>query len=409
MNSTKPIVIQKFGGTSVGSVERIQCVADILLKKQKAGFCPVAVVSAMAGETNRLVSLANAIDPMPWGLEYDMLLAAGEQQSIALLALAIRKKGGKARPLLGHQVGIITDNFYSKARIQEIDVSKLKVLLEDGVIPVIAGFQGVDKEDQITTLGRGGSDTSAVAIAAALNASDCEIFTDVDGIYTTDPRISSRARKLDSICYDEMIELASLGAKVLQIRSVELAAKYLVPLHVRSSFDEQPGTRIVGETKAMEETLVSGVAVDQDCARILLRNLPDEPETLADVFNWVSDAGIVVDIIVQSRPDIGKVNLAFTVSEVELEKTKQILQKNMASRYEKMALEEEGGLAKVSIVGVGMRNHPGVAAKMFSVLAKEKINVRLIATSEIKISVVVEKKSAAQVAQQLHSVFGLDS
>jgi aspartate kinase len=346
---------------------------------------------------------------MPWGLEYDMLLAAGEQQSVALLALAIRKKGGKAKPLLGHQLGIITDNFYSKARIQEIDTTLIRSLTEKGVIPVIAGFQGVDEEAHITTLGRGGSDTSAVAIAAALSAHDCEIYTDVDGIYTTDPRVCEKARKLNEISYEEMIELASLGAKVLQIRSVELAAKYQVPLHVRSSFVPIPGTRIIGENKAMEQILVSGVALDEDCARLLIRNLPDETPTLSRIFNLISEAGIVVDIIVQSRPEKGKLNLAFTVSETELEKTKSVISKLLADAFPKASLEEEGGLAKVSVVGVGMRNHPGVAAKTFSVLAASKTEIRLIATSEIKISVVIERNLAKETVRNLHQAFDLEN
>jgi len=405
----KGLIVQKFGGTSVGSIERIQKVADLLLETQKKGFSPVAVISAMAGETNRLVALAQSIDPMPWGLEYDMLLASGEQQSIALLALAIRKKGGKAKPLLGHQLGIITDNFYSKARIQEIDTSLIHSLTEKGIIPVIAGFQGVDQEDHITTLGRGGSDTSAVAIAAALQAKDCEIYTDVEGIYTTDPRVCKGARKLTEICYEEMIELASLGAKVLQIRSVELAAKYQVPLHVRSSFNSNSGTRITGENKAMEQILVSGVALDEDCARLLIRNLPDDPLTLSTLFTAVSEAGIVVDIIVQSRPEEGKLNLAFTISETELAKTKEVITHLIKSSYPHAKVEEEGGLAKVSVVGVGMRNHPGVAAKTFAVLASKKIQIQLIATSEIKISVVIERSKAQEAVRDLHSAFKLES
>lgn len=405
----KPLIVQKFGGTSVGSIERIEKVAQLLLDTQKKGHAPVAVVSAMAGETNRLVALAQEIDPLPWGLEYDMLLAAGEQQAIALLALAIRKKGGKAKPLLGHQLGILTDNFYSKARIQAIDTSLVHSLTEKGIIPVIAGFQGVDENAQITTLGRGGSDTSAVAIAAALKAQDCEIYTDVEGIYTTDPRICKKAKKLNEISYEEMIELASLGAKVLQIRSVELAAKYQVPLHVRSSFTSTPGTRIVGENKAMEQILVSGVALDEDCARLMIRNLPDQPDTLSTLFSTISEAGIVVDIIVQSRPEKGKLNLAFTVSETELSKTKTVLLKLLKESFPQAQIEEEAGLAKVSVVGVGMRNHPGVAAKTFSVLASKNTDIRLIATSEVKISVVIDKNRARETVRDLHDAFQLEN
>ncbi len=402
------LVVQKFGGTSVGTVERIRAVAQLLAKSQQDGNEVVAVISAMSGETNRLVQLANAINPMPWSLEYDMLLAAGEQQAIALVALAINSIGAKAKPLLAHQIGIKTDSIYSKARILDIQTEEIRKLLKDNIIPVIAGFQGVDSDNQITTLGRGGSDTSAVAIAAALKADDCEIYTDVDGIYTTDPRLCAKAKKLNEVSYDVMIELASLGAKVLQIRSVELAAKYKVPLHVRSSFDLVQGTRIVGETKAMENVLVSGVAAESDCARFSLSNLPDSTDTLVDVFGPIADAGIVVDIITQNRADNGSLKVVFTASEVELEKTKFLIDTKLATRFPGLTLESQTGLAKVSIVGVGMRNHPGVAAKAFKVLAEADVKIVLIATSEIKVSMVVDRTKLQTCVEKLHDAFHLD-
>lgn len=402
------LVVQKFGGTSVGTVERIRAVAQLLAKTQQDGNQVVAVISAMSGETNRLVGLANAINPMPWSLEYDMLLAAGEQQAIALVALAINSIGAKAKPLLAHQIGIKTDSVYSKARILDIHTEEIKKLLDQNIIPVIAGFQGVDSDNQITTLGRGGSDTSAVAIAAALNADDCEIYTDVDGIYTTDPRLCSKAKKMSEVSYDVMIELASLGAKVLQIRSVELAAKYKVPLHVRSSFDLVPGTRIVGEKKSMETVLVSGVAAESDCARFNLSNLPDSCNTLVDVFAPIAEAGIVVDIITQNRMDNGTLKVAFTASEVESEKVKHLVQTKLINQFPHLSLESETGLAKVSIVGVGMRNHPGVAAKAFKVVSEADVKIVMIATSEIKVSMVVDRNRMKDCVEKLHDAFQLE-
>lgn len=408
------LIVQKFGGTSVGSVERIKNVAKWMLETQKKGHRVVGVVSAMAGETNRLVDLATQINPQPWSREYDMLLASGEQVSVALLTLAINSMGGKARGLLGHQLGILTDSVYSKARITQINSDLLLQELDRGVIPIVAGFQGVDVENNITTLGRGGSDTSAVALAAALQSKglevDCEIYTDVDGVYTTDPRMCSEARKLKTITYDEMMELASLGAKVLQIRSVELAAKYKVPLHVRSSFDPVEGTRVVSEGPMMEQVVVSGVAADLNDAKVTISNLSDKPGLAYDIFSPMAEAAVVVDVIVQSSATDkdGGMNISFTVPKLDLPKATQIVEERLRKHFPKMQVTAENNLAKVSIVGVGMRHHPGVAAKMFKVLSDAGINIKLISTSEIKITVLVDSDKAKLAVERLHSAFELD-
>lgn len=412
------VVVQKFGGTSVGSVERILNVAKILMDTQKRGHGVVAVVSAMSGETNRLVELATKINPQPWSREYDMLLASGEQVSVALLSLAINSLGGTARPLLGYQLGIQTDSVYSKARITEIDTSILLKELGHGVIPVVAGFQGVDVENNITTLGRGGSDTSAVAIAAALGSSlkqevDCEIFTDVDGVYTTDPRLCSKASKLDFISYEEMMELASLGAKVLQIRSVELAAKYNVPVKVCSSFENKPGTWVVSEEKAkgksMEHVVVSGIAADSQDAKVTIMNLPDRAGLAYEIFGPLAKASVVVDVIVQNTSMENRCSVSFTVPKLELSAALEIIEAKFRQQFPEMLVSSETDIAKVSVVGVGMRHHPGVAAKMFEVLAKEGINIKLITTSEIKISVLVSQNQMAKAVQKLHEAFELDA
>jgi aspartate kinase len=401
------IIVQKFGGTSVGSIERIKNVAKILMDTQRSGKQVVGVVSAMSGETNRLVDLANQINPQPWSREYDMLLASGEQVAVALVTLAINSMGGKARGLLGHQIGIRTDSVYSKARIQGIDTDLLHGELNKGVIPVVAGFQGVDVENNITTLGRGGSDTSAVAIAAALKA-QCDIFTDVDGVYTTDPRICPKARKIDRISSEEMMELASLGAKVLQIRSVELAAKYKVPLQVCSSFDLVPGTMVVSEGEKMEHVVVSGIAADANDAKITIMNLPDRPGLAYEIFGPLAESAVVVDVIVQNTSSEGKCALSFTVPKVELQKAIDTVEGRFRKTFPEMKIASENDIAKVSIVGVGMRNHPGVAAKMFKVLAEAGINIRLITTSEIKISVLIDQGKMKDAVQRLHTAFDLD-
>ena len=406
------IVVQKFGGTSVGNIERILNVARILIDTQKQGRSVVAVVSAMSGETNRLVDLATQINPQPWSREYDMLLASGEQVAVALVSLAINSLGGKARPLLGYQLGIQTDSVYSKARIKAIDTTILEAELAKGVIPVVAGFQGVDVENNITTLGRGGSDTSAVALAAALQKDgqsvDCDIYTDVDGVYTTDPRICPKARKIDSISYEEMMELASLGAKVLQIRSVELAAKYKVPVQVCSSFDLVPGTWVVAEGASMEHVVVSGIAADANDAKITIMNLPDRPGLAYEIFGPLAEASIVVDVIVQNTSTEGKLSLSFTVPRLELKRALDLIESRFRKQFPELLVASETDLAKVSIVGVGMRHHPGVASKMFRVLAEEGVNVKLITTSEIKISVLIPQDQMKKAVQSLHTAFDLD-
>jgi aspartate kinase len=416
------LIVQKFGGTSVGSIERIRHVANWALDCQARGDDIVLVVSAMSGETNRLVELATQINPIPYSREYDMLIASGEQVAVGLVTLAINteaerrgligKEGARARPLLGHQIGIRTDSVFSKARIRAIDTTLLRKEVSKQVIPVIAGFQGVDPENNITTLGRGGSDTSAVAIAAALRADDCEIYTDVDGVYTTDPRLCPRARKITRISYEEMMELASLGAKVLQIRSVELAAKYRLPLHVRSSFNPVEGTRVVSQEllgQQMEQVVVAGVAADKDQVKFTLQNIQDQPGTAAEIFGALSSASIVVDVIVQDVPSNGMLTVSFTVGKGDHLKARQLLKNLQASApFQSMKIVEETDLAKVSIVGVGMQHHPGVASRMFALLAEAKVNIKLITTSEIKVSCLIDGDLVQKAVQCLHTGFNLD-
>ncbi len=415
------LIVQKFGGTSVGTIERIQHVATWALDAQAKGDDIVLVVSAMSGETNRLVELALQINPIPYSSAYDLLIASGEQVAVGLVTLAINtealrrgwiKEGqNAARGLLGHQIGIRTDSVFSKARIQEIDTMLLKEEISRKVIPVIAGFQGVDQDNNITTLGRGGSDTSAVAIAAALKADDCEIYTDVDGIYTTDPRLCASAKKVKRISYEEMMELASLGAKVLQIRSVEIAAKYRLPLHVRSSFDPVEGTRVVSREalgSQMEQIVVAGVAADAAQVKLTLQNLTEAPGVASKVFGALSSSSIVVDIIVQDIPSRGMLTLSFTVGKADYLKTKKILEQVKVTHFHSMRIVEEENLAKVSVVGVGMQNHPGVASKMFGLLADAGINIKLITTSEIKISCLIEESEMKRAVECLHQGFELD-
>ncbi|MCC7441327.1 MAG: aspartate kinase [Bdellovibrionales bacterium] len=415
------LIVQKFGGTSVGSVERIRGVAARVLDTVAQGHRVAVVTSAMSGETNRLVALAHDIDPLPFSREYDLILSAGEQVAVGLLALAInaeaRKRGlvpeggTKARGYLGHQVGIHTDNGYSKARIREIDTKLLFSELDAGIVPVVAGFQGVDDSNSITTLGRGGSDTSAVALAAALRADDCEIYTDVDGVYTTDPRLCPKARKIERISYEEMMELASLGAKVLQIRSVELAAKFRVPLHVISSFSNTPGTRVVHREElgmSMEQVDVSGVAADNNQVKYHLRGLPNRPGVAAMVFGALTRESIVVDVIVQDMPVSGMASLSFTVGEAEALRTQTALERLKAEAFREMEIQSDKSLAKVSIVGVGMQHHPGVAARMFQILGEQNIDIRLISTSEIKVSCLVAADQMKLAVESLHRGFGLD-
>ncbi|TAJ76595.1 aspartate kinase [bacterium] len=398
------LIVQKYGGSSVGTVERVKHVARKVVAAKQQGNDLVVVVSAMAGETNRLVALAQQVSESPDERERDVLLASGEQVASALLSLAIRDLGHSARSFLAHQVRIETDKAYGKARIKSIDSTRIRRALKDGEIVVVAGFQGVDEEDNITTLGRGGSDTSAVAMAAALKAKVCEIYTDVEGVFTTDPNICPKAKKLGRISFEEMIEMASTGAKVLQIRSVELAKKFAVPVHVRSSFTETEGTWVVEEDESMDEVLVSGVTYDRDEAKITLLKVPDRPGLAAQIFSPIAEANIVVDMIIQNASEDGTTDLTFTVPKADYKKALSLVEKT-ASAVQAKGVRVDPGIAKVSIVGVGMRTHAGVAAKMFQVLAREKINVEMISTSEIKISVVIDEKHTERAVRALHEAF----
>ncbi len=400
------LVVQKYGGTSMGSIERIKNVAKRVAKTYDAGNDMIVVVSAMSGETNKLVALANEMCEFPDNSEYDVLVASGEQVSIALLSICLKSMGYKAKSYHGWQVPIVTDSSYSKARIEKIDDANIRADLKDGSIVVLAGFQGVDAQNRITTLGRGGSDTSAVAIAAALNADVCEIFTDVDGVYTTDPNICSDARKVEKISYDEMLELASLGAKVLQIRSVEFAKKYNVDIHVRSSFNENMGTMVTKEDKDMEAVLVSGIAYDKNETKIAVMRVPDKPGIAAKILSPLSDANISVDMIVQNVSDEGYTDFTFTVTKADFKKALVITKESAAAVDAKEVLTDEN-ISKISVVGVGMRSHAGVATKMFETLAKEGINIQMISTSEIKVSVVVDAKYTELAVRVLHDAFGL--
>lgn len=400
------LVVQKYGGTSMGSVERIRNVAKRVAKTYDAGNDMVVVVSAMSGETNKLVALANDICEFPDNREYDVLVASGEQVSIALLAICLKSMGYKAKSYHGWQIPIITDNAYSKARIESIDDTKIRADIKDGTILVVAGFQGVDKDGNITTLGRGGSDTSAVAMAAALKADVCEIFTDVDGVYTTDPNICEDARKIEKISYDEMLELASLGAKVLQIRSVEFAKKYDVDVHVRSSFNDNTGTMVTKEDKDMEAVLVSGIAYDKNETKIAVMQVPDKPGIAAKILSPLSDANISVDMIVQNVSEAGFTDFTFTVTKADFKKALAIT-KEVAKDIDAKEVLTDENISKVSVVGVGMRSHAGVATKMFQALAKEGINIQMISTSEIKVSVVVDAKYTELAVRVLHDAFGL--
>ena len=398
------LLVQKYGGTSVGTVERIRHVAAKIGAARRAGNEVVVVVSAMAGETNRLVALAQEISEMPDEREKDVLLASGEQVSIALLSLALKEVGQPARSFLGHQVRIETDNAYGKARIRNIDSRKIVQSLQAGEVVVVAGFQGVDEDDNITTLGRGGSDTSAVALAAFLNAEACEIYTDVEGVFTTDPGICQDAKKLARISYDEMIELASTGAKVLEIRSVEFAKKFSVPVHVRSTFADVEGTWLVKEDESMDDVLVSGVSYDKNEAKITLVRVPDRPGLAAQIFGPIADAHIVVDMIIQNASEDGTTDLTFTVSKTDHKKALSIVEQTLPALKAK-GVKVDTDITKVSVVGVGMRTHAGVAAKMFEVLAREGINIEMISTSEIKISVVIDAKYTELAVRVLHDAF----
>jgi aspartate kinase len=398
------LLVQKYGGTSVGTIERIKQVAEKIRRAKRGGSEIVVVVSAMAGETNRLVSLAHEISEIPDEREKDVLLASGEQVSVALLSLALKELGQPARSFLGHQVRIETDSAYGKARIRNIDSTRIVQSLKNGEVVVIAGFQGVDDDDNITTLGRGGSDTSAVALAAFLNAEACEIYTDVEGVFTTDPGICPEARKLARVSYDEMIELASTGARVLEIRSVEFAKKFSVPVHVRSTFADVEGTWVVKEEESMDDVLVSGVSYDQNEAKITLQRVPDRPGLAAQIFSPIAAAHIVVDMIIQNASEDGTTDLTFTVPKADYKKALSIVEKT-AAVVESKGVKVDTDIAKISVVGVGMRTHAGVAAKMFEVLAREGINIEMISTSEIKISVVIDGKYTELAVRVLHDAF----
>jgi len=403
------LIVQKYGGTSVGSIDRMKNVAARCLATQRKGHQVAVVVSAMSGETNRLLELTRQLQEDPNDREVDVIISTGEQVSVGLVALAIRAAGGKARSFLGHQCKIVTDSAFSRARIVSIESQPIKDALAAGEIAVIAGFQGVDDKGSITTLGRGGSDTTGVAIAAALDADVCEIYTDVDGVYTADPNVVPDARKVERISYEEMLELASLGAKVLQIRSVELGMKYGVKIHVRSSFSDVEGTWVVPEEAAMEKVVVSGVTASRDEAKITLEDLADTPGIAAKVFAPLADANISVDMIVQNQAHDGTTDLTFTVPKGDRKRAMEILKTKapelVGKDGERMTFDDE--ISKVSVVGVGMRSHAGIAKTMFELLAKESINIQLISTSEIKISCVIARKYAELAVRTLHEGFGL--
>jgi aspartate kinase len=402
------LVVQKYGGTSVGDAERIRNVARRVLNTKNQGHEVVVVVSAMAGETDKLIRLAQQVTLNPDEREMDVLVSTGEQVSIALLAMALKAMDCDSKSYLGFQIKIATDSVFGKARITSIDSEKMRKDLKDGRVVVVAGFQGVDESDNITTLGRGGSDTTAVAVAAALKADVCEIFTDVDGVYTTDPNICPKARKLSKISYDEMLEMASLGAKVLQIRSVEFAKKYDVPIHVRSSFNDNPGTIVCKEDEEMEKVVVSGVTYNKNEAKIEVMRLPDIPGVAAKLFKPIADANIVVDMIIQtSSIEKGCADVAFTVTKSDFAKTLQIV-KEIIKEFAGKEVKFNEDIAKVSIVGVGMRSHSNVATQMFSALAKEGINIQMISTSEIKISCIIDSKYTELAVRALHDAFELD-
>ncbi|HEX7669304.1 MAG TPA: aspartate kinase [Polyangiaceae bacterium] len=401
------LIVQKYGGTSVGSLERMRNVAERAIATQRAGNEVVLIVSAMAGETNRLLGLANQISDAPDRRELDALAATGEQVSAALVAMTVQKLGGKAESLLGHQIRIHTDAAFTKARIQAIEGARLLETVKSGKIAVVAGFQGIDSSGNITTLGRGGSDTTGVAVAAAIGADVCEIYTDVDGVYTTDPNVCPSAKKIDRISFEEMLELASLGAKVLQIRSVEVGMKYNVPIHVRSSFNDKPGTLVTGE-EGFEAVTVAGVAYDKNEAKVQLVAVPDKPGIVAQVFSALASENVSVDMIIQSpsRGDKDSTDVTFTVPKTDVPRVKSIIEGH-AKTIGAARVEYDSDIVKVSIVGLGMRSHAGVAAKMFTLLAAEGINIQAISTSEIRISCIVQAKYTELAVRALHDGFGL--
>ena len=402
------LYVQKYGGTSVGSVERIEAVADKVKRFKEQGHDIVVVVSAMSGETNRLIGLAKEIQETPDPREYDVLVSTGEQVTISLLSMALKKHGLGARSFTGGQVRIHTDSAHTKARIQDIDTTVMRAELDAGNVVVVAGFQGMDDEGNITTLGRGGSDTTGVALAAALKADECQIYTDVDGVYTTDPRVVESARRLDKITFEEMLEMASLGSKVLQIRSVEFAGKYKVPLRVLSSFQDGGGTLITTEDdNNVENPIISGIAFNRDEAKLTVLGVPDLPGVASRILGPISDANIEVDMIVQNVAADQTTDFTFTVHRNDYDKALSILN-TISTELKAREVKGDNKIAKVSIVGVGMRSHAGVASKMFTTLAQENINIQMISTSEIKVSVVISEKYMELAVRALHSTFDLD-
>jgi len=400
------LIVQKFGGSSVGSIELIKQVATRVAKTRAEGHDVVVVVSAMKGETDRLIQLARQIGSQPDNRELDLLVSSGERVTIALLAMALQEQGCPARSLTGRQVGIVTDSSHTMARIEKIAGDRLRETLEEGMVPVVAGFQGIDQKSDVTTLGRGGSDLTAVALASALGADRCEIYTDVDGVYTADPNIVPTARRLDRVSYEEMLEMASLGAKVLQTRSVENAMIYRVPVVVRSAFTDGPGTWVAEERAEMEKVTVSGVTCDRHQAKLTVIGVPDRPGVAATLFGAVAEAKIVVDMIIQNVSQEGMTDISFTVPRDDSRKALQIVQR-VAAEIGARDVQLADGIAKVSIVGVGMRTHSGVAAEMFQALARERVNIMMISTSEIKVSCVIEDKYAELAVRTLHETFGL--
>jgi len=403
------LYVQKYGGTSVGTVERIENVADKVKSFHDAGHQMVIAVSAMSGETNRLIGLANEISDSPVPREMDVLVSTGEQVTIALLSMALQKRGVNARSFTGWQAGMKTDSSYMKARIEDIDTDAMRKQLDAGGVCIVAGFQGIDEDNNITTLGRGGSDTTGVALAAALKADECQIYTDVDGVYTTDPRVVPNAQRMEQVTFEEMLEMASLGSKILQIRSVEFAGKYKVPLRVLSTFDDGPGTLItMEENNSVENPVISGIAFNRDEAKVTVKGVPDVPGVASKILCPVSDANVEVDMIVQNVAEDGTTDFTFTVHRNDYKKALEILE---ATAKELKAREVSGtdDICKVSMVGVGMRSHAGVASKMFKVLADESINIQAITTSEIKISVVIDEKYLELAVRALHTAFDLDA
>jgi len=403
------LVVQKYGGSSVGTIERIKHVADRVAKSRAEGSDIVVVVSAMQGETDRLIKLAKQLANQPDSRETDMLVSTGERVTIALLAMALQEVGCPARSLTGRQVGIVTDSMHTKAKIEKVVGDRLRETLAEGVVPVVAGYQGINQKSDVTTLGRGGSDLTAVAIAAALDADRCEIYTDVDGVYTADPRIVAKAQKLTKITYEEMLEMASLGAKVLQIRSVEMAMKHRVRLQVLSSFEDKPGTLVVDEEEVMEKELVSGVAYSRDEAKITLLRVADRPGVAASIFGPLAEAHINVDMIVQNVSEGGETtDMTFTVSKGDFERAKHVIE-GQRGKINYAGLIADSNVVKVSVIGVGMRSHAGIAQRMFRALAEKGINIQVISTSEIKISVLVAEEYTELAVRTLHTAYGLDA